>query len=544
MVVNKINSEVSKDEMPNEDLINFRKNEDVAQIVESIFSSMESAQGIKVKSVVLEDFTNVYENRKKDGKLFHSVDIEDSRYRNLKITLELTDYNSGEVEDHVIELLYPELVNDQYFVINGNRYTPIFQIVDAEFYRAGAGTIVFKNMFMPLRLNGGRKDMLKDIDGNLKKDLKGRVFFLQILKQSNITPLQFMFAKMGFLGTLEFLGVKGKLGVIEAKEEKKFDKLYFKLNKHMNLEVDKEWLLEDVRFRNSLVLTIQRTFKGVKSNITKVNEDDFWRRELGSRFTKNAAINAQLEKSDSILTSYSRILDKFTKATARLDDKHLESVDTVVRYMMWEFESICRLDRFDIGNKRIRITEHLLYRLLERISKSTYRAVNTPGKDMTIRKLKSFFSSYKDEFTLVKMIQSNSLMRFSNAVNSIELFSTILKSSKSGPQSAVNPSSPSVTTKSIHPSYLGIFDLVSTSSNEPGMSNTIIPTAEIYDPKGGGAAFFTEKPAIPDFSRVKSHEDDDDLEDDDEDFEEIYLDSDNITGYVDMNEFIDEEDDL
>src|SRR5699024_5079783 len=248
-------------------------------------------------------------------------------------------------------------------------------------------------------------------------------------------------------------------------------------------------------------------------------DDEFWVRQLGSKFTKNGVAAAQINRAESVMVSYRRILDTYSKKITRLPEEDKEDTNAIVRYMMRHYESICRMDKYDAANKRIRVTECLLYPLAKRITDGTQRGINTPKSRLTLKELKSLFSSYtSNEFLIVKIIQNNNLMRFSNAVNTIELFSTILKSSKSGHQTAVRSNSPTVTTKSIHPSYLGVLDLVSTSSNEPGMSNTIIPTAKIYDPTNAGAAYLAESFEIPDYTGIGSSyidEDDDEIDDED-----------------------------
>src|SRR5699024_6759417 len=181
----------------------------------------------------------IYEFREKpkssarNDKEYYSVDIESSRYLNLEIVLELTCQVTGEVEDFRINMLYPELIDDQYFLINNNRYTPIFQIVDAEFYNT-KNTIVYKNLFMPLSIKGDKKKELEDINGELSKTLRGRIFYLLILSKKNVTTLQYIAATLGFKEMFKYLDIEKEMKVIDAKDDQKEDKYYFSLNKHVH----------------------------------------------------------------------------------------------------------------------------------------------------------------------------------------------------------------------------------------------------------------------------------------------------------------------
>lgn len=517
-IYSNIQKEVAEKEPFNEDLIYFRQNENIEELLRGIFSSLESIKGVKLKQCKMDYFDNIYENKtlsdkRKKNRQYYDVDIEKSRFMSVKVVVELTD-NTGDVKDHELNLLYPELIDGQYYYIGDNKYFPVFQLVDAEFYRAGREAIVLKTLFMPLRLNGKTKDVLVDIDGDLSETLKGRIIYLDIFKGKKIPAPLFYFAMMGVEETLKFLDLDPYMNITESGMEPDPAYFYFKLNKGINLEVNKEWLLEDIRYRNSMVLTIQELFKRLRIGIDKVEDQGYWKRSLGEKFTKNTNPASKLEKCDSILISFERIMDEYTKKILRIPDEDKKDTKTIVRFMMKHYESICRMDPHHLDNKRMRIGEHLLYPLAQKISNTTYRMVNFKESQRTMKSLKGMFSAIGEDF-LIKNIISNSLMRYSNSVNTIDLLSRNLKASKTGAQSSTKKSSPSVTTKSINASYIGRADLVSTSSNEPGISFSLVPTVEVKDPNNEGMFFFSDKPLIEDFD-IKSYEDDDELNPEDE----------------------------
>ena len=506
-----IQQEIAEKEPFNEEVIYFRKNENVESLLKGIFKSLESIEGVKLKKCEMKfddtiyEFREISDKRKKDRDYF-KTDIERSRFMKIHVVVEITD-SAGEKAENELTLLYPELVDDQYFYISNNKYFPVFQLVDAEFYRAGREAIVLKTLFMPLRINGKKKDVLSDMNGDLVSILKGRTMYLELFRAKRVTTILFYLAKMGMTETLNYLNLSPHMEIVDIIDEDDPLYYYFHLNRNLKLKVKREWIEEDNRYRNSMVLTMQDLFKNSRTKFENISDHDFWRKSLGEKFIRNTLSSVKLEKCHTILVSFDRIMDSYTKKILRLDAEDKKDTISVVKYMMENYESICRMDPHHLDNKRVRITEHLLYPLAEKISRVTYRMVNFKENQRTMTSLKGMFTGIPEEF-LIKSIITNPLMRYSNSVNTIDLLSRNLKASKTGAQSSTNKSSPSVTTKSINSSYVGKADLVATSSNEPGISFSLVPMTEIYDPEKEGMFFFSEKPLIEEFN-VRSFEEDD-----------------------------------
>src|SRR5699024_974095 len=117
--------------------------------------------------------------------------------------------------------------------------------------------------------------------------------------------------------------------VIEDKDDQKEDKYYLSLNKDVHLEVDKKWLDENIRYRNSLGLKIHELLKRVKADYTKIMDDEFWVRQIGSKFTKNGVAAAQINRAESVMVSYRRILDTYSKKITRLPEEDKEDTNAI-----------------------------------------------------------------------------------------------------------------------------------------------------------------------------------------------------------------------
>jgi hypothetical protein len=96
---------------------------------------------------------------------------------------------------------------------------------------------------------------------------------------------------------------------------------------------------------------------------------------------------------------------------------------------------------------------------------------------------------------------NNELLRYSNTVNGIDLFSSALRFSKRGKQS-YGEGGRNVATKyrGIHPTYIGRIGLNASSNSDPGMSGTFTPFLETE------GFYFNAKAETPTFTDNKLKE--------------------------------------
>ena len=213
-----------------------------------------------------------------------------------------------------------------------------------------------------------------------------------------------------------------------------------------------------------------------------------------------------LEKAVSMLLSLERILDVTTKDMIRLQDAYKENIYEVIRYMIFNFENIILINMYDLANKRMRVGEYLLSPLTLRLSNSVYRLI-TPAKKITVETTKQIFSAIDADY-LINQINTINLVRYSNQVNpAFNLFTNILKMSKSGPQSQKSDNgSNSTSTRGMDPSYIGKIDVISTSSGEPGVSGTVTPFCKIHDPNNKKNFYFADEPSIIDINKYQKED--------------------------------------
>ena len=209
----------------------------------------------------------------------------------------------------------------------------------------------------------------------------------------------------------------------------------------------------------------------------------FWKKKILTSTT------AKIEKADKAMFSLERILDERTKKNLKevpVDQK--QDVYGVLKYMVNNYPSIYNLDNVDIYNRRIRLTEYLIFPLLTKFSDLSYRMLNS--KNMDMNRLQTVFSNIGSMFIIKKLVK-NDLLRYSNATNSMELFSAALKFSSRGPQSLGSSGGHTLLKfRGLHPSYKGNISLITSSASDPGLSSTLNPFCKdlngmFFEPKEG-----------------------------------------------------------
>lgn len=454
----------------NEDLIYIRQKEDIDSYFRDLFSTLNSIQGIKFISMRRINEEDCHLHIKKA-----TIAMEESRLDLIEAKFTITW--DGEVKERLLHLFIPKLIDDFFFVLNGNRYYAILQIADKNFYNVRNG-VFLKTLLMPL----GIRHKVELITSKSGLDVNGKVFLLDFFKtkSSNINSFKnfliYFFIKYGFEEAMDIMGLSSDVHVLnlnydEAPHDEDYE--YFQIHRGLLMIVNKDRLLgHDVDFRN-LVVSLHNVLSNVKK-FTSLESQDFWRRKILTSAT------AKLEKADKAILSLERILDERTKKNLReLPDDQKRTTFDVVRHMVWNYEELHKLDSLNIYTRRLRLFEYLLFPLLIKWSEITVRILNSRNIDM--KRLETVFSNIGAMF-LVKRLVTNELLRYSNITNTLNLFNVALKWSARGAQSlGANGGNVLVKYRSLHPSFLGNLSMNNSSASDPGLSGTMVPFSRSVD---------------------------------------------------------------
>lgn len=454
---NKFNEEIIKD---------LRHEDDMVEYLVDVCKALETIQYIK-----FDGYEVIRDENKFKAKNW--IPINDSRLTlvNFKFTITFKD----EVEKVSMPIFIPKLINGYYFILNGNKYYAIYQNVDASTYNT-KDSIILKSLLMPIIIKAERKKF-ESVD---EVEYESNIFLINLFKhKANI--LHYYFAVMGYEGTLEYFGFKDKIALVKRGGKNDPKAIYFPVNKNVALKASAK-KFEGDRFYRSFVSCILDIFNK-KTQLERRNDTDYWKAKLGGIFTKNA--NNQLEKAETVLLSFKRILDDRTKKNLRISDHDKEDIFSVIRWMTKNFNLLMKKDNLSLVNKRLRLAEYQITSFNRKMSTNTYRILNS--KTLTMNRLKSIFKI--SPMTIIGDLQTSELMRYNNAVNDMDIFTCALKFSNRGP-SAIGEGSKktvSILYRGIHLSHLGRLALNSTSAGDPGMSGHLSPFIETdkfyYDTK-------------------------------------------------------------
>lgn len=496
-----IQDETEKKEPFNQDIIDFKKNEDVGYIISNICRGLDVIDGFKFLDVQIYKPNEVYSPSmikkllaRSKNKEYMTYPIEQSRYMIIDIHYELTAPNDdGELirKDCHTKVFYPELLSGQYFYLKNNRFFPVMQLANAEFYRS-QDAVVLKTMFMPLKIKSSYVK-LKDLGKQFGKEGFKTRRLEAVLFSKSIAVFKYFFAKFGITETMRRFGLDQYMEYIfdEWKNiNEDPNKYYFRLTKKITLSVDKQWFHSDINVNPMLTECVVSVFNKSMIKVDKFYDTEYWYKRLGSEFTTNG--NRREAKARSIILSLERILDDTTKSTLRVDDKYKKDIYTILQYMIVNYNTVIKVDNHNLANRRVRVAEYLLYPFTKKLSDSVYRLVNESKVKM--QSLENIFSNI-DEMFIIKRMATIQLLRYSNNTSSLDLFASTLKASKSGPQTqAGSTANQGVLSKTINTSYLGKIDTTATSSGDPGTSATMVPFVEVKDPTNAHQFFFTDKP--------------------------------------------------
>ena len=448
----------------NEDIIkNFRVEDDMVEyLVDICKAQANSLPGVTFDGYEVEhDESKIKAINSVSGK----VPITNSRVS--LVTFFFTIKFKDEVEKIVMPILYPKLIDNYYFILNGNKYYAIYQNVDVATYNTRA-SVILKSLLMPIIIKS-EIFSTTDMDG---KDHNIRIYQLNLFKKRN-NFLMYFFPEFGFQGTLEFFGYDKAIKIVSAetydKKKNNINEIVFQINKQAYLIASRKRFETDDLFKSIVGCLLSLLSK--KIQIGKIYDQEYWKIKLGQTFTTNS--NAQVTKAESVVLSFRRILDDRTRKNLRIPDECKTDVFVLVKWMLENFEDLLRMDNLSLNNKRMRLAEYQCNGFNRRISTNAYRVLNK--KTLTMQAIKSAFRIPAN--IIISDLQTSDLMRYSNAVNDMDVFGVATKYSNRGPASMGESAGKTISNmyRAIHISHLGRLSLNSCSASDPGMSGNISP---------------------------------------------------------------------
>lgn len=494
----------------NEDLFIRSDNDIIEELKKVILSCQRDNKYFKIKVngfTVVDDFAEIndilfkyYENASRNKSKLKKKDNQYA-YINLNesdIRLLLVDYHietpfavveEERVDDFRVIIAIPRIVDKYYFRINGITRSTLYQIVDGSTYNnansnAKIPNITFKIVFMAARVFRYYLDVVQ-VDGTVYR----LTHYMSNIFSKTTSALKYIFAKFGFQGALEFLGLWPYIQVSSAPTED-LEKFYsFRKTDNMWIIAPK-FLVDNEPVIQSAIACIYQSLVPEMS-LDFINDPNFWVRSLGGDFNNTSAenmlnilenrdgIHDTLDKGFSILDSFENIYDISTKESIRLPESEKATMYHVLRWLVREFNKLRQKDNLDVSIKKIRFSEYIASLYAMKIAKGIYRVADHNAK-ITCMSIKRAIRT--DPMYLLNTISKSNLVNYRNMVSDMDSMLALKFTYKgiAGLGENDNNSIPEIC-RHTHPSHLGRLDLDNSSDTNPGITGTICPFTEIHD---------------------------------------------------------------
>ena len=411
-------------------------------------------------------------------------DIEESSLLLVQLRFDL---RVGDEEDTVLlRLLFPKLVDDFFFLLNGNRYVAVHQMVDKGTYTAGRN-LTLKTLLLPVTYV--REPGSWTFESG--RTFSGNAALLSLFKKQT-SPLAYFAARLGVPGALRFVGMADRVVWIgpdgKAPENGSWELLELSGGRWA---VDAS-LLDDPLLSPCALPSVLGWLDGFSVGDPAELGIAAGKRMLGRLFTQDPERAAG--KAEGILVSLGRILDPRTqKNLSHIAPEDKRDIHHVLRWMLVFHEDLRREDSMDLRGKRLRMTEYLTLPLVYRFSNAAYRHFNLKARN--VRMLRTLFGNIGPEYC-VKRIRVDRFLKYVSNVNPMDLFvaQKVTQSGEAGAwDDAGGGGSVSARLRGHHPSFLGRLGLFATSASDPGVTTTVSPFLEMA---GDGWCFDDSVPRV------------------------------------------------
>ena len=401
------------------------------------------------------------------------IDLKESDLKLLIITYYIEAYDGKERFEEIVA--YPRVVDKFYFKINGNIRSAMYQIVDASTYNNGTSSSkkpmdVFKTIFQPIRVFRNLTTQTT-IDG---EEVPLVTYDADIFKKS-VEMSKYIFAKMGLIRGLQFLGLDGIIRITDQPERNENNYTFLpKKSSNIYITVPK-FVLQNNLMVQHVVDTLCTEFTRKFAVLPFIFYREYWIDALGRHFN----LATPQDKGNSVLSSLEFIYDINTREQLRLPECEKSNIYQIFRWIMNEFGSLSRKNNLDTSIKRMRCGEYVAALYAPKLSKGIYR-LSDMGSKVDLRAIKR--ALLIDPMHLINEITKSSLINFRDMMTDNDSYLAIKYTYKgvSGIGESGSSAIPDIY-KYIHVTNLGIVDLDSSSPSDPGVSGCLVPLLKLYD---------------------------------------------------------------
>ena len=444
----------------------------------------------EINRILFEYYERAYRNKtkaKRKDNRYEFINLNESDIRLLIVHYYIADKDTSQDLDVIIAV--PRIIDKYYFKIDGIMRSTLYQVVDGSTYNNSTSmskspSVTMKLVFMAVRVF--RKYMeLETINGDSVKS----TYYTAFVFNKTVGALKYIFAKYGYYGTLDFLGITG-IYISEYPEERE-DWYSFKKGNNLFINVPKVLFDNDLMTQTVVSTIYSSIYEGIPIN--EFYNPTYWIRSIGADFNRvtgdkfidifinedKTTVTDTFDKGRSVLDSFETIYDicTFKALKLKMEDKH--DIYAVLRWMIREFNNLRLKDNLDISVKRIRFAEYVASLYVMKIARGIYRVADMNKRasiESIIRAIKT------DPLYLLKSIVMSKMISYRNMVSDMDSMQALKFTYKgvSGLGESGNKSIPDIY-RAIQPSHIGRVDIDASSDGNPGITGTLNPFMDMHD---------------------------------------------------------------
>ena len=491
----------------NKEFILSKNDDGVLEYVTDIFKSLEVIEGVKVRSVKIDSNEETFGPIRMQSTFYKA--LMPSRLNKIHFVIDIEGRQNPIEQD----LFINKLIYNSFYINEGKRFFPVWQIVDNFCYKTNNG-ISMKSLLNPFTIiNNGFYNQ----EPEFGKEILNRIPCYETLIFGKQVPLMVYVMSKFALDSFEQNNMSPDNGIEEFetfKDLSLFDKFneFFEVNfkfaeKPEDLIEDgrvifrikenksegvcfsvEESLLEDSWTKNVIGMLLNSKLPKKDGNNNKrkkvmITYEEFyspyfWIHLESDYFIKSGDVFKRLKKAKDTNNSLEVLMSESTKKSIPLQEEYKKDTFATMKYVQKNFTEIFNIDGMDLDNKRLRLYEYIFHPLRAYFKTKIDQIINEPTR--SVQSIEKIFSSLSPMFIIKNLTnEKTGLLRFYNASNEFCLFSCLCKASFKGPQAL--GSSISKKQRDLDESYVGRIGLVAASPGDPGTVVTLVPFLKTYD---------------------------------------------------------------
>lgn len=495
----------------NMNLINAKSDKNIINDITQLFKMLEQIPTVHVKNIRIDRHEEQFGPIREKGQYYKAV--RQTRLNKVHFSIDIDGL------EHRIEqdLFMLKLLDNNYYINEGTRYFPIWQIVPNFSIHTNNGVLLkpLTNLTSIIDTTANKQESNNYIaeDGKM---LLNDVKLFEALIFSKSLPILFYYMGKFSIDIYNRERINS-IDDVERRNTYMTTELLDKFNEYFNVDVELSMDPDELKGDDSRVVFKQedgglsfsmpkhqakstngkivvgmllgsrdvsikskkKKAKALTFTVNEFNTPSFWLNIIGSVFTRGNDPYKKYRKANSIFISADRLVDDNVKKMLPVDPKWKENFYNLAYFTVRNFDKLMKKDNMDLRNMRLSLNEYILYPLRVKFANKINQISNQPN--VTPDDVYKIFKKMSSMFLISSLVNSG-LIHIYESTNEMSVFSQTLKCTFVGPAGGAGKNL-TVNQRDIQPSFNCRLDLVYASPGNPGPTSILTPFQNLKENK-------------------------------------------------------------